>query len=73
MPREGRRFERDHGDLGVQRLERLLVLLQLQQVPLAGQSTEMTVEDEEEHARRRSSDFWRWRMSRRAINRSKSS
>jgi hypothetical protein len=50
MPREGRRLERDHGNLGVQRFERLPVLLQLQQVPLAGQSTEMTVEDEEDPA-----------------------
>lgn len=45
---EGRGLERHHYDAGCQVLQRPLVLLQLQQVPTAGQSTEMPVKHDEE-------------------------
>jgi len=42
------RLERDDGDADVEIEERSFVLLQLQQVPAARQSTEVTVEDQQQ-------------------------
>ena len=46
--RERCRFERDHADSYPEFLELLLVLLQLQQVPAAGESPKVPVKDQQE-------------------------